>query len=130
MTTVLDFLSLIPELQEWFTDTYPYVRNPFGMHCALDERPATPVATTRKVLVRNTPLSPWRTRSRAVNVVCLSPHPCLPLFAQMLIGGKEVEQEVESLVVKNREQMELKAVRGFPGSDPLVSPVSFCFDLR
>ena len=49
ITSVLDYLSLMPELQEWFTDTYPYTRNPFGMHVDLDERPTTPVSTTRKV---------------------------------------------------------------------------------
>ena len=30
----------------------------------------------------------------------------------MLIGGKEVETEIESLVVQNRAQTEKKAVRG------------------
>lgn len=69
--TVLDYLNTIPELKEWYTDTYPYVNNPLAMHTQLSERPETPVKTTRKVLV----------------------------------GGEEVEQEVESLI----QQHELQA---------------------
>ncbi len=49
MTTVLDYLSTLPQLWEWFTETYPYTRNPFSLHCSLDKRPDTPVATTRRV---------------------------------------------------------------------------------
>lgn len=47
----LDFLGQVPELRQWYTDAYPWRRNPFGMWVALDDRPATPRGTTRKVVM-------------------------------------------------------------------------------
>ncbi len=49
MITVLDYLGGIPELREWYGDTYQFLRNPLAFHSAVDDRPETPVATTRKV---------------------------------------------------------------------------------
>lgn len=50
LSTVLDFLSVVPELREWYSDTFPYVMNPLSTHTGVRDRPASPVATTRKVM--------------------------------------------------------------------------------
>lgn len=45
----LDFLQGVPELDEWYTDAFPRLRNPFGMNLCIDERPPTPRPKGRMV---------------------------------------------------------------------------------
>ena len=88
---MLDYLAELPELMEWYSDTYPYTFNPLGMHTKLDVRPETPVATTRRVLV----------------------------------GGEEVDQEVDSLVQQHEAQAKVLKAWGVALNDsPAWWPVS------
>jgi hypothetical protein len=49
LSGVLDYLGQLPELREWYSDTYVFTCNPLSMHCGLSDRPDTPVTTTRRV---------------------------------------------------------------------------------
>lgn len=48
----LDFLAeRHSEFREWYTDEFPFHRNPFSRACCLDERPPTPPSAKMKILV-------------------------------------------------------------------------------